>query len=242
MYLTRSDLTRFQALTGMCRGSGHSPGERTRISPEETPMAPTTRVTAVPGVPHDNPGDDAEPLCAGGGLPDGLPGAAPNVGNPNLSLACEFIGVCSGPSCIKSGEIINTGSDSFCTIVSGGPVLMELGCGLVLECSAFMGAPLVLAAAVDVCTPVTWVTAVPEVPHDTPRDKCTAASRAAACGCDIDVHIVDVKVFGNILFNLKVQLLSPIGDLLEGESLGKETKTEAGWLASSAAVEGKNLA
>ena len=118
---------------------------------------------------------------------------------------------------------------------------MELGCGLVLGCSAFMGAPLVLAAAVDVCTPVTWVTAVPEVPHDTPRDECTAASRAAACGCDIDVHIVDVKVFGNILFNLKVQLLNPISDWHEGESLSKDAKTRAGRLASSASVKGKEL-
>ena len=32
-----------------------------------------------------------------------------------------------------------------------------------------------------------------------------------------------------------------MSDWLEGESLGKETKTEAGWLASSAAVEGKEL-
>ena len=55
------------------------------------------------------------------------------------------------------------------------------------------------------------------------------------------MHTVDVLVFGNILFNLKVQLLSPMGDLLEGESLGKETKTGAGWLASSATVEGKEL-
>ena len=207
MYLIRSDLIRFQALTGMCRGSGHSPGERTRISPEETPMAPTTRVTAVPGVPHDNPGDDAAPLCAGGGLPDGLPGAAPNVGNPNLSLACEFIGVCSGSSCTESCEILGAGSDSLCTIVSGNPVLVELESGLGFGCSAFKGAPLVPAAAVDACTSVTWATAVPEVPPDTPRDECTAASRAAACGRDIDVHTVDVLVFGNILFNLKVPLL-----------------------------------
>ena len=204
-------------------------------------MAPTTRVTAVPGVPHDNPGDDAARSCAGGGLPDGFPGAAPNVGNPNLSLACEFIGVCSGSSCIKSCEIISAGSDSLCTIVSGDPVLVELESGLGFGCSAFKGAPLVLTAAVDACTSVTWATAVPEVPHDTPRDKCTAASRAAACGRDIDVHTVDVRVFGNILFNLKVQLLSPISDWHEGESLGKEAKTGAGWLASSATVKGKEL-
>ena len=205
-------------------------------------MAPTTRVTAVPGVPHDNPGDDAAPLCAGGGLPDGFPGAAPNCGKPNLSLACEFIGVCSGSSCTESGEIFGAGSDSLCTIVSGDPVLMGLERGLGFGCSAIRGAPFVLTAAVDACTSVTWATAVPEVPPDNPGDECTAASRAAACGRDVDVHDVDVLVFGNILFNLKVQLLSPIGDLLEGESLVKETKTEAGWLASSAAVEGKDLA
>ena len=51
------------------------------------------------------------------------------------------------------------------------------------------------------------------------------------------MHTVDVLVFGNILFNLKVQLLNPISDWHEGESLGKDAKTRAGRLASSAKVK-----
>ena len=116
---------------------------------------------------------------------------------------------------------------------------MERGLGF--GCSAIRGAPFVLTAAVDACTSVTWATAVPEVPPDNSGDECTAASRAAACGRDIDVHTVDVLVFGNILFSLKVQLLNPISDWHEGESLGKDAKTRAGRLASSASVKGKEL-
>ena len=186
-------------------GSLVGTGVHTRTPPGETPLASTTRVTAAPGVPQDNPGDGATSVALG------VPGAAPNVGNPNLSLACEFIGVCSGSSCTKSCEILGAGSDSLCTIVSGNPVLVELESGLGFGCSAFKGAPLVPAAAVDACTSVTWATAVPEVPPDNSGDECTAASRAAACGRDIDVHTVDVLVFGNILFNLKVQLLESKG-------------------------------
>ena len=128
-----------------------------------------------------------------------------------MSLTCEFIGVCSGFACTGFCEIpraiLISGSLILCTMVSGGPALRGLERGLGFGCSAIRGAPFVLTAAVDARTSVTWATAVPEVPPDNSGDECTAASRAAACGRDIDVHTVDVLVFGNILFNLKVQLL-----------------------------------
>ena len=115
-----------------------------------------------------------------------------------MSLACEFIGVCSGFACTDFCEIPRAilGSLILCTMVSGGPALRG---GVNLGCSALMGAPMVLAA---VWLFATWATAVPGVPLGSPDDECTAASRAAACGRGVDVH--DVLVFGDMAI-----LLSP---------------------------------